>query len=301
MKRIHDHPLACLCRRACSGSGRQACRSRPRPCPPRRWPTTVRQVAPALERYRQVVSAGDLWKRPDLSPRDRSLVTVAALVSRNQTVELPLYYLGLALDHGVKPGELSELITHLALYCRLVQRHVGPVPWLETCSRSAGSRPTQLPAARAELLAARRGRRGTESGARVGGCRSRGARASCRYTAEALFHDLWLRPDLAPRDRSLVTVSGTGRQRPGRADPVSLEPRHGQRPDEGPGIRGADAPAVLRRLAQRLLRGPGRQGRVRKAPALTAGVHVTSVRRASARTALVIGHRLKPAAVQRAS
>lgn len=42
-------------------------------------------VSPALERYAANIVAGDLWKRPDLSPRDRSLVTVAALIARNQT------------------------------------------------------------------------------------------------------------------------------------------------------------------------------------------------------------------------
>src|SRR5882762_6440559 len=74
-----------------------------------------RAVAPALEKYGQTVVIGDLWKRPGLSPRDRSIVTLAALIARNQTVELA-YYLGLALDSGVKPSEISEIITHLAFY-----------------------------------------------------------------------------------------------------------------------------------------------------------------------------------------
>src|SRR6516165_11481864 len=75
----------------------------------------IRVVAPALEKYAHDVLMGDLWKRPGLSPRDRSIVTVAALIARDQTVELP-YYLGLALDNGVKPAEISEIITHLAFY-----------------------------------------------------------------------------------------------------------------------------------------------------------------------------------------
>ncbi len=75
----------------------------------------VRMVAPALERYEQGALFGNLWRRPDLSPRDRSLVTLAALVARNQTAELPRY-LNLALDSGVKPGEISEVVTHLAFY-----------------------------------------------------------------------------------------------------------------------------------------------------------------------------------------
>src|SRR5438270_2253515 len=50
-----------------------------------------------------------------VSRRDRSIVTLAALIARDQTVELP-YYLALALDNGVKPSEISEIITHLAFY-----------------------------------------------------------------------------------------------------------------------------------------------------------------------------------------
>src|SRR6267143_5702822 len=73
-----------------------------------------RMVAPALEKYAQGPLA-ELWKRPGLTPRDRSIVTIAALVGRNQTIEMP-YYFNLALDNGVKPREISEIITHLAFY-----------------------------------------------------------------------------------------------------------------------------------------------------------------------------------------
>src|SRR5215813_995137 len=75
----------------------------------------VRVVAPAMEKYAHEVVLGDLWKRAGLSPRDRSIVTVSALIARDQTVELP-YYLDLALDNGVTPAEISEIITHLAFY-----------------------------------------------------------------------------------------------------------------------------------------------------------------------------------------
>jgi 4-carboxymuconolactone decarboxylase len=76
---------------------------------------TTEAVSPALERYASTRLAGDLWKRNDLSPRDRSLVTVAAVIARNQTVLLP-EQLELALKNGVKPAELSETITQLAFY-----------------------------------------------------------------------------------------------------------------------------------------------------------------------------------------
>jgi 4-carboxymuconolactone decarboxylase len=75
----------------------------------------LRKVAPALEKYAQDRLLGDVWKRPALAPRDRAIVTVAALIARNQTTELP-YYLQVALDQGVKPREISEIITHLSFY-----------------------------------------------------------------------------------------------------------------------------------------------------------------------------------------
>jgi 4-carboxymuconolactone decarboxylase len=74
----------------------------------------IRLVAPALEKYAQG-PVGDLWKRPGLRPRDRSIVTLATLIARNQTIEMP-YHFSLALDNGVKPREISEIITHLAFY-----------------------------------------------------------------------------------------------------------------------------------------------------------------------------------------
>lgn len=57
----------------------------------------------------------DLWNRQELSRRDRSLMTIAALISRNDTTELP-HYLNVALDSSVKPVEIAETITHLAFY-----------------------------------------------------------------------------------------------------------------------------------------------------------------------------------------
>src|SRR5579871_6456654 len=72
-------------------------------------------VAPALAGYTDDVLFGDVWKRPGLSPRDRSLITVATLVALYRTNELPTH-LKLALRNGVTRDELVELITHLAFY-----------------------------------------------------------------------------------------------------------------------------------------------------------------------------------------
>ena len=82
---------------------------------PTRLREDVRAVAPALEKYALGTLLGDVWKRPGLSLRDRSIITLAALITRNQTAEMA-DYLNLALDNGVKPAEVSETITHLAFY-----------------------------------------------------------------------------------------------------------------------------------------------------------------------------------------
>jgi len=72
-------------------------------------------IAPALAGYTDEVLFGDVWKRPELSPRDRSLITVTALIAQYRTNELP-FHLKLALQNGVTREELVEAITHLAFY-----------------------------------------------------------------------------------------------------------------------------------------------------------------------------------------
>ena len=72
-------------------------------------------VAPALADYTDNVLFGDVWKRPGLSPRDRSLVTVACLVALYRSNEMP-FHMKRALENGVTREELVEAITHLAFY-----------------------------------------------------------------------------------------------------------------------------------------------------------------------------------------
>ncbi len=72
-------------------------------------------IAPALAEYTDEVLFGEVWERPGLSPRDRSLITVATLVALYRTNELP-FHLKKALDNGITKDELAELITHLAFY-----------------------------------------------------------------------------------------------------------------------------------------------------------------------------------------
>jgi 4-carboxymuconolactone decarboxylase len=71
--------------------------------------------APALVTFTDDVLFGQVWTRPELSPRDRSLVTVAALTAGGNAEQLT-YHLGLARQNGVTETELIEAITHLAFY-----------------------------------------------------------------------------------------------------------------------------------------------------------------------------------------
>jgi 4-carboxymuconolactone decarboxylase len=71
--------------------------------------------APALVHLTDDVLFGEVWERPQLSPRDRSLITVAALTTGGNTEQL-VFHLRLARDNGVPEEELIEAITHLAFY-----------------------------------------------------------------------------------------------------------------------------------------------------------------------------------------
>jgi len=72
-------------------------------------------VAPALDQFTRQVLFGDVWERPELSRRDRSLVTVAVLIAQYRINELP-FHLRFAQQNGVTRDELVEVITHLAFY-----------------------------------------------------------------------------------------------------------------------------------------------------------------------------------------
>jgi 4-carboxymuconolactone decarboxylase len=72
-------------------------------------------LAPKLTELTTDVLFGDVWERPELSKRDRSLITVASLVSLYRTEQLG-FHLNRALENGVTREELIEAITHLAFY-----------------------------------------------------------------------------------------------------------------------------------------------------------------------------------------
>jgi 4-carboxymuconolactone decarboxylase len=163
----------------------------------------IAMVAPALDKYAQGALT-ELWKRPALPPRDRSIVTIAALIARNQTIEMP-YYFNLALDNGVKPREISEIITHLAFYSGWANAMAAAAVAKDVfADRKVGA--DQLPPAAPALLPLNKDAEAKRASA-VEQQFGNVAPGIVQYTTDVLFRDLWLRPDLAPRDRSLVTVS----------------------------------------------------------------------------------------------
>ncbi len=75
----------------------------------------MREVAPKLAQLSAETLFGDVWERPGLSKRDRSLITVASLVALYRTDQLR-GHIGRALDNGVTKEEIGEVITHMAFY-----------------------------------------------------------------------------------------------------------------------------------------------------------------------------------------
>lgn len=165
-------------------------------------PPAVYEVAPGLGRFTDEVLFGEVWERGELAPRDRSLLTVAALVSTGKFAQLASHS-GRALDNGVKPEELGELITHLAFY----------TGWPNAMSAVAEVRKVFDARGIASVDESEAPRIALEPGAEA--ARTETVNTNVAPTAPALadltnrvlFGDLWRRPDLSARDRSLVTIA----------------------------------------------------------------------------------------------
>jgi 4-carboxymuconolactone decarboxylase len=164
----------------------------------------VLSVSPAIAKFTKESIAEDLWRRPELSARDRAVVTVAALIASQQTIGM-LHYFNQALDCGVTAAELSEIATHLAFYSGWPNAMTA-VPVLKQIFLERGIGTDQLPEPSPSPLPldeAAESQRASTVMANFGAV----APGVVQYTTDLLFRNLWLRPALAPRDRSLVTVS----------------------------------------------------------------------------------------------
>lgn len=166
---------------------------------------TLAAASPALEAYSREELFGRVWEESDLSKRDRGLVTIAALIARHQTEGLP-DHMRLALDVGVTPAEVSETITHLAFYAgwrNATAAAEAAAAVFEERGVAADQLPAASPETRLPLDAETEHARQSFVQERYGAV----SQGVVDNTEQLLFLDLWLRPALAPRDRSLVTVA----------------------------------------------------------------------------------------------
>ena len=160
------------------------------------------RLAPGLATLTDDVLYGDVWTRPELSARDRSLVTVSVLIATGKTGQLG-GHLGRALTNGVTPSEASALLAHLAIYCGWpsavsaleVYEQVYTARKVET--RNLISVRPRLPAPASEAG------RADATRAALGSV----APKFVQLTNDVVFDDLWRRADLSVRDRSLVTLA----------------------------------------------------------------------------------------------
>ncbi len=77
--------------------------------------SVMAEISPKLAEITEEVLFGDVWERPGLSKRDRSLITITALIALYRTDQLR-GHIGRALDNGVTKEEIGEVINHMAFY-----------------------------------------------------------------------------------------------------------------------------------------------------------------------------------------
>jgi 4-carboxymuconolactone decarboxylase len=159
------------------------------------------RVAPGLAALTDDVLFGDVWRRPELSPRDRSLVTISVLIATGHPAPLA-GHLGRALDNGVRPSEASGALAHLAVYAGWP----SAVAALEVFDKVYAARNVDTAAlGTGRPAAAAASGRAPEPPA-AGSLRALAPKFA-QLTRDVVFGDLWQRSDLSPRDRSLVTIA----------------------------------------------------------------------------------------------
>ena len=111
---IRVFSVAFFCFAACMTNAHAQTSSATKPAPTRAQ-QLMGDIAPKMAELTDSVLYADVWERPQLSKRDRSMVTVAALVALNRPDQLRSH-LALARQNGVTQEELVEVITHMAFY-----------------------------------------------------------------------------------------------------------------------------------------------------------------------------------------
>jgi 4-carboxymuconolactone decarboxylase len=161
-----------------------------------------RKLAPGLATLTDEVLFGDVWKRPELSPRDRSLVTISVLIATGKPAQLA-GHLGRALDNGVQPNEASGLLAHLAIYCGWP----SAVSALDVYEQVYTARKVDAAALRAVRP---RLPRPASDAARARAVNDEFGAVAPKFvqlTNDVVFDNLWRQSDLTLRDRSLITIA----------------------------------------------------------------------------------------------
>jgi len=160
------------------------------------------KIAPGLAALTDEVLFGDVWRRAELSPRDRSLVTITVLIATGKPAQLA-GHLGRALDNGVQPREASGLLAHLAIYCGWP----SAVSALDVYDQVYTARKIDTAALRAEGPRLSPPDSDAERGRSVNDEFGTVAPKFLQLTNDVVFDNLWRRSDLSMRDRSLVTIA----------------------------------------------------------------------------------------------
>lgn len=172
--------------------------------PPRIAPDEAHLVSPRFAEYTDRLLHGEIWNRAGLSPRDKGMLTCAVLIALNRA-PLLRFHVPRALDSGLTPRELGEIVTQLAVYCgwpmaSAAVAEIAPI-YADRGVTDADVLPLDTPPLPADPDMESRRKAVLESSI---GMVSPGL---AHYSNELLFGDLWLHPELAPRDRSLVTLA----------------------------------------------------------------------------------------------
>jgi 4-carboxymuconolactone decarboxylase len=176
--------------------------STPQPTPPRPSGPVQQRVAPGLATLTDDVLYGDVWRRLELSARDRSLVTISVLIATGKPAQLA-GHLGRAFDNGVQAKEASGVLAHLAIY----SGWPNAVSALQIYDQVYAERKVDAAALRA--ADPRPSNRASDPARANTVTDQLGAVAPkfVQLTNDVVFGDLWRRSDLTPRDRSLATIA----------------------------------------------------------------------------------------------
>jgi 4-carboxymuconolactone decarboxylase len=168
-------------------------------------------VTPVLVPQTRDRIVDELWSRPGLAARERAIASVAILVSRNATGAYS-HYLNKALDSGLAPAELSELLAHLAFYASFGYAFAA-AGVLKRIFDERGIGVDQLPGTSPALLATEDVLPDAAERTAFLAANVAPASEALRHFTEQLLHgEVWRRPGLAARDRALATIASQAAQ-----------------------------------------------------------------------------------------